>query len=157
VRRIGSLLEWGQLRESTRWLIWRTGLELWQEAPVWGIGFGQFRYESGLFMWRQPHNLFVEALCELGAVGFILVCGLVVPPLMLVLRGRSALLDPIRAGLAALFVFLFTCTMFSGAITDNRLLLTFAGALLAHDALHNDPRGARNGPAGASNCSQVRG
>ncbi|MHC4143510.1 MAG: O-antigen ligase family protein [Planctomycetota bacterium] len=138
IREAATIFRSAGIWETSRLLIWTTGLQMWRENWLLGVGFGSFRTESGLGVWKQPHNLFIEGLCELGIIGFLMITALVAVPLSLCWDSRRSQ-DPLRIAVAAQFLFLLTCAMFSGDITDNRLMLTFCGALMAHAALHSKP------------------
>jgi O-antigen ligase len=75
------------------------------ERPAVGSGAGTFgRYwlahrDVDLFV-RTPHSLYLGSLAELGVVGLALVLVALVPPLLLLRRGR----DPVLAGAAAAYV-----------------------------------------------------
>lgn len=144
-------LEWGSGRMRTLWpedadilrieprrpKIWATGLRLWYDHPVFGVGFGGFRAASGISA-RQPHNLFIEFLCELGLTGFIVICGLLWIPLRSALRQASPSDSPLILPAGALFVYALACAMVSGDVTDNRLIFTYAGLVISCEAMRRE-------------------
>jgi O-antigen ligase len=63
---------------------WRTALEVFVEAPWWGVGLGQFagaallgglppELADGRSVWTSPHNLVLQLMAETGVVGTIFV------------------------------------------------------------------------------------
>ena len=68
---------------SGRWQFWSAAVDQWREHPVVGQGGGTYESwwaEHGSFAYfvRDAHSLYLEALGELGIVGFVVVVGLVV-------------------------------------------------------------------------------
>ncbi|GHG68032.1 polysaccharide polymerase [Alishewanella longhuensis] len=57
---------------SGRFEIWINGLSLWQQSPLFGIGWHNFLYYNSNFFMRDnyAHNTFLEVLVETGIVGF---------------------------------------------------------------------------------------
>src|SRR5262249_4543799 len=52
---------------SWRTYIWQTSLQAWLDAPILGVGLGNFETIDPLV--KFSHNLFLELLVELGLVG----------------------------------------------------------------------------------------
>jgi O-antigen ligase len=58
--------------------VWKRGLGYWKGSPIWGVGVGNFQYAEGRTLmamrqggkWSAAHNSYLEALVDLGAVGF---------------------------------------------------------------------------------------
>src|SRR5262249_51003759 len=67
---------------SGRWQFWSAAIDQWRQAPVGGDGAGSFeawwaqKGSIALFV-KDAHSLYLEALGELGAVGFTLVPALI--------------------------------------------------------------------------------
>jgi O-antigen ligase len=60
-----------------RLTIWETGLDLFTQHPVLGVGAGGFQVAEGLShggggKWNAAHNSFLQIAVELGIVGFVL-------------------------------------------------------------------------------------
>ncbi len=120
------------LVDSERPRLWMEGIELWMSHPILGTGFGSHSLMSPSGM-RHPHNFFVELLAELGIVGLILGITLIAVPVRNTLGDRREGQPWSLAITQAICVLLFTCAMFSGDLTDNRLLFAFmALSLVAH-------------------------
>lgn len=64
--------EYGKLEESAerRVVIWKQSTELFLANPVFGIGYGVFRYLG--FDLGDTHNIYLKILVEQGLVGFLL-------------------------------------------------------------------------------------
>ena len=58
-----------------RVVIYQHALELWKHNPLFGIGWGNFKYMVGSSYWYSGydvHNCFLQILCETGLVGAVL-------------------------------------------------------------------------------------
>ena len=73
---VGDYAIGGQLDPSNqlRLQVWKTGLLMFVEHPIVGVGAGQFPTAYGLTLtrhtaWMNPHNLLLQVGCELGIVG----------------------------------------------------------------------------------------
>lgn len=119
------------LVDSYRPMLWSAGIDVWKQYPLFGPGFGSFSEVSSFPEARQPHNMFIELMCEMGLVGLI-VGGAVwwVPCRQIASRSQTAT-DPIMLVLGAVWLHLATCAQFSGDVTDNRQMFTFAGLILS--------------------------
>ena len=94
--------------QSGRLAIWSRNLPLAIERP-WGWGAGAFETVDGRFAggrYRAPHNTFLEALIELGVVGFALFVSVIVSSLRYLCvpadRNRTSAPDEPRAFARAL-------------------------------------------------------
>jgi hypothetical protein len=76
---VKSYAEGGKLDDSNelRLAIWNAGWRMFLDHPILGVGAGQFATAYGTqysgqrhHAWMQPHNLFLQIVCELGVVGF---------------------------------------------------------------------------------------
>jgi O-antigen ligase len=81
-RTVESYAEGGQLDASNelRLQIWQAGWRMFLDHPILGVGAGQFSTAYGTIYsgrahgaWMQPHNLFLQVLCELGLAGLAVV------------------------------------------------------------------------------------
>lgn len=73
--------EGGQLDDSNqlRLHIWDVGWRMFIDHPILGVGAGQFANAYGMHYmqrgshaaWMQPHNLFLQLICELGLAGVV--------------------------------------------------------------------------------------
>jgi O-antigen ligase len=76
---------------ASRIFAWYAGLQVFQEYPIFGAGFGRFLE----FHERTAHNSFVLALAEVGAFGYLCWFGLVMTSLLLLWRVASVAAPPV--------------------------------------------------------------
>ena len=84
---------------SGRWQIWKRGLNYIAENPVLGVGAGGFPIREGEQMatdglrgkWSAAHNAYIQSFAELGVVGGLLFCSLIVSS---ILRLKSVFRHP---------------------------------------------------------------
>lgn len=69
-----KVTENGILEGSGRVLLFEVAVNLFQENPLWGVGFCGYNFYGNYNAF--PHNMIVEMLAELGILGFIIVCGI---------------------------------------------------------------------------------
>ncbi|QLD86845.1 O-antigen ligase family protein [Natronomonas halophila] len=76
---------------SIRLGLYRTGLRMFVERPLFGYGFGTFpEYAANhppLFLRRGPHGLYISVLAQLGAVGVALLTAWILHLCRLVVNG----------------------------------------------------------------------
>ena len=62
--------ETGQLDASAenRLVVWQQSIELFKSDPIFGVGFGVFRYMG--FQLGDTHNIYLKILAEQGIIGF---------------------------------------------------------------------------------------
>jgi len=125
------------LADSHRPMLWSAGLDVWKQYPILGPGFGSFSEVSSFPESRQPHNMFIEMMCEMGLVGLFVGCALWWVPLRHILKRSRSAADPLMLVLGVLWIHLATCAQFSGDITDHRKIFTFAGLILSLAASRN--------------------
>jgi len=129
---------------DSRTEIYAVSWNLWLRYPLMGVGLGSFPDASGL-PYRQSHNLVLELLCELGAIGFVFYGFLVALPAAVVLRQARSRMDATALALAAAWVFFLVCSMFSGDIADNRHTLVFGSLILAKEGCRAAPPAGKPG------------
>lgn len=96
---------------SGRWQFWSAAVDEFESAPVVGRGAASYqswwaKHASFTYFLRNAHSLYLEALGELGIIGFLLITALVVSGLVIaVKRVKRAPVDerPTRAALMAVF------------------------------------------------------
>ena len=108
-----------------RFEIWQVGWKMFQDAPIWGHGFGSFGYEFTQYLDRSgmassflagevkhAHNTYVLIGSELGLVGIALFVAILANSLVKILRllsDKQANMSAFAWGLA-LFAFLMIAT-----------------------------------------------
>ncbi|MFN3554382.1 MAG: O-antigen ligase family protein [Bacteroidales bacterium] len=98
-----------------------------------GYGIGSFGNKFAGFDGRMyPHNLFLEVFFELGIIGIVLFCVLII----MAFRNFSLRSGPIFP----LFLFAFLNAMKSNTITDLWILFSLMGLLSKQNALSMIPR-----------------
>ncbi|MBF0217284.1 MAG: O-antigen ligase family protein [Candidatus Omnitrophica bacterium] len=72
----GSIANYsGQDTAVSRIEFWKIGIKMFIKSPIIGVGAGNYPLRYWDFggweqMWRVPHNMYIEALSELGIMGF---------------------------------------------------------------------------------------
>ncbi len=65
---------------QNRIISWKSGLHMFEDYPITGIGMGNFPYangekywpiKNGVRIWLQPHNLYVQMIAETGLLGSV--------------------------------------------------------------------------------------
>lgn len=108
-----------------RFEIWQVGWRMFQDAPIWGHGFGSFGYEFTQYLERSglassfpagevkhAHNTYVLLSAELGLIGIVLFVAILISSLSKILRllsDKQANMSAFAWGLA-LFAFLMIAT-----------------------------------------------
>jgi hypothetical protein len=99
-----------------RYQFWAGAVDAWESEPVLGIGPGTYEFwwaqhgdpDAAIFV-VNAHSLYLEALAELGPIGFLLICAFVIVALVAGARlaWRSTLGDrpELAAAVGACFVF----------------------------------------------------
>lgn len=123
-----STVEEGYVEGGGRGLWLLAGVQLFMDSPVFGVGFGRYNLLGNYDTY--PHNLFVELLCEVGIVGFIILLGILAGMLYL---GRKSF-----KRYMFYFLALFMMSMASGSMYDNIIIFTLvfsAVSLLPYNSL----------------------
>ncbi len=97
---------------NARWRWWQEAAESFQDHPVAGTGAGSFPvvhriYRDDALTVRQPHNIALQFLGELGIIGFALAVGAAITGLVAASRAVACLPDAERR--AALAILLVLC------------------------------------------------
>ena len=73
-----SIAQYGSM--AARWRLIKRSLQIFSEHPILGVGIGNFVVESyrKYNVWFPTHNLYTQALAELGVIGFVLFILIVV-------------------------------------------------------------------------------
>jgi O-antigen ligase len=84
---------------TSRGFINSTGLKIWLAHPILGVGIGNFGhyyvdkdFNPGYLRTNQmmPHNIYMQALTEMGVVGGLIIFWLVIATLWNILQARRA-------------------------------------------------------------------
>ena len=113
-----STVEEGYVEGGGRGLWLLAGVQLFLDSPLWGVGFGRYNLLGNYDTY--PHNLFVELLCELGILGFVVLLAVFVVMLIL---GRKYFKRYFYY-----FAGLFFMSMASGGMFDNIILFSLVFA-----------------------------
>ena len=134
----------GEETDFGRIEIWKAGLKLFQQHPIWGVGPGQFATALGetfgSHYWKTAHNSFVQVAGELGIIGIMLFVAILLRIRKNLRTARKLLSESSTRGLlgvlpitvsVALYGYL-TCSLFlSQAYTAMLpLLMAYSSALL---------------------------
>lgn len=84
---------------SGRMPLYNLAIELFVGSPIFGIGWGGYKYEyehykflGGDLAQTHAHNIYLQVLCEIGLLGFIMIYGLMIYTLiksMHILKNRN--------------------------------------------------------------------
>lgn len=108
--------EYGELEISAeqRVIVWRQALEIFQNAPLAGIGFGSFRHLRLIL--GDTHNIYIKILVEQGLLGILIFFGLIIvffwEGLRLYQKGEDDLSKGLGLGLMACIVVLLVNNFF---------------------------------------------
>jgi O-antigen ligase len=128
-----------------RLMAWGVGLGLIKQAPLFGVGFGQFRY---IFGSQTAHNSWILCFAELGFFGYFFWMSLLVTTMWALERLKAAYsaspeteefarhVTAIRAGL---YGFLATAWFLSRTYNETLYILLGLGAVLIHLVAVADP------------------
>jgi putative inorganic carbon (hco3(-)) transporter len=87
---------------QNRIISWKSGLHMFEDRPLTGVGMGNFSYANGLKywpikngvrIWLQPHNVYVQMIAETGLLGSIAFCVFVISMITTNKRMKAELKD----------------------------------------------------------------
>ena len=116
-----STVEEGYVEGGGRGLWLMAGVQQFLDNPVLGVGFGRYNLLGNYDTY--PHNLFIEILCELGLVGFVVLLAVF---LVMLFLGRQNIKRYIFY-----FAGLFFMSMASGGMFDNIILFSLVFASIS--------------------------
>ena len=99
----------GSLSSNHRWTWWEEAWRSFEDAPARGRGANSFKLVNVLerpkpITVSQPHNLFLQALSDLGIVGFLLLAGVAVAAVLTAVRTVRRSTGPERLATLALSI-----------------------------------------------------
>jgi hypothetical protein len=99
----------GSLSSNHRWTWWQEAWRSFEDAPAKGRGANSFKLVNVLERSKpitvtQPHNLFLQALSDLGIVGFLLLAGVAVAAVLAAVRTVRRSTGPERLATLALSI-----------------------------------------------------
>jgi len=99
---------------NDRGVVWNDTLNLVKDFPIFGTGFGTFRFVFpkyktllGQALWRTPHNDYLLVLAEGGILSLLAFLWVIFNALKLLVKGTSPLTRGATAGFIALLVHSF--------------------------------------------------
>lgn len=101
----------------------------WERHPVFGIGIGSFGHIHGFNNRDHPHNTPIEILCELGAVGLVLMGGGILLAARRSDRFSRIIRDTERLNVVFGVMMVATSAMVSTSWTEHRHLFAYLGLL----------------------------
>jgi O-antigen ligase len=112
---------------SLRLIFWKNGLELWQEAPIWGQGIGDApkllenkALAQGLpdpYPHYDTHNQFIQTLVQSGLVGLLVLLAMLMVPAYLAWRRGNRLFT--------VFIGYFIALNLTATYMNSEVTLTF--------------------------------
>lgn len=103
---------------NARIFLYTRAVLLIKENPVWGAGYGGFAEENSTFI-VYPHNIFLEAFCELGILGGTLIFTTIIMGMYNNFK--------ISKNIFILTLYALILSQFSKDLTTNGLLIFLAG------------------------------
>lgn len=98
---------------------------MWLDSPIIGKGIGSFPiYFDGVDTRNYSHNIFLEAMSELGIIGLTMLLLLILCAVLTIIKYRKTL-NVYQISVATIFLFLFLNSNTTGDFNDNRLLFSF--------------------------------
>lgn len=127
-----------------RFVLWEEALSVWGQAPVLGLGLGQ--YAEYAYPWLgnslpyYAHNLYLDIGVELGLLGLLAWIAMLLAPL-LAAWGRAWQSGGVALGAAAALAVYVAHSVFETALFSLHVavLLSFILALLAWEAVSDEP------------------
>lgn len=127
LNRISILFEaGGGASVSTRNTIHDSAIAFFKDAPFLGQGIGSFPiiYKNADIE-AHPHNIFLEALAELGIIGCLGIVFLLIGSFFVIHKSRKNSINNLQIIVVSILVFLFLNSMVSSDLNGNRWLFTF--------------------------------
>ncbi|NVK75234.1 MAG: O-antigen ligase family protein [Oceanospirillaceae bacterium] len=112
--------------QNVRVVMFVNAITAFEESPIFGNGFGMFGTFSGMINYRHPHNIFAEILSELGIVGMILFL-----PVYFGWLFKKSVFSEDRVLFILIFTSAFVYSIFSGEISEHRVLLMSSACLFS--------------------------
>jgi O-antigen ligase len=163
----GRLASRLQASAGERVTLWRVGLEIFGESPLWGRGLESVRILSpqygakyGLVRHRPPHNLFVKILAETGLIGLLVFSWLALTVLLYAWRlwSEERALGALFVGTATAFAVsnVFAIVAFQSLVSVYIwMLIGLVGrAVETVDATRTEPSPVSALEPGVHNCSR---
>lgn len=132
--------------DQSRITLYSAAIKGWLSSPVtflFGNGFGSFSvgygYEYPTWLFGEPtksfypHNFMLEALYELGVVGFIPLILALLSPLRRFLRSQSPSLDAAGVNVLGFLLFMEISALLSGSFAMNYMLYFALGLAAGYD------------------------
>lgn len=127
-----------------RFALWQEALSVWGQAPVLGLGLGQ--YAEYAYPWLgnslpyYAHNLYLDIGVELGLLGILAWLAMLLAPL-LAAWGKAWQSGGVALGAAAALAVYAAHSVFETALFSLHVavLLSFVLALLAWEAVSDEP------------------
>ncbi len=108
---------------------YHNSIEYWKQSPLIGNGIGSWPIlNKGIDARGYPHNLILEILVELGIVGLMIFMGFFSYAMLFIIPKKK---NPMQMLLLMLIVYVFVRSMFSGDVSENRLLFCCIGLMPA--------------------------
>lgn len=112
--------------DAARTGIYEFALSMWEDSPFLGKGIGSFpMHYWGVDRRDYPHNIFIEALSELGLFGFAMVVALMIVAIATIIRSYRMGLDNYQIVVVLGFVYFLLNANTTGDFNDNRILFMF--------------------------------
>jgi O-antigen ligase len=119
---------------ETRISLYKTGIEMWVQHPIWGSGIGSFPVVLGSGDWKAPlsypHNIIIEILAELGLVGLVIYALFLFSAVRLIIKTNRFEDYPVVSFVILLFIISLFDAIVSGDISDHRFLIVSVGLML---------------------------
>ena len=130
-RRMSGLLGNPDASTSIRLVMYGQALDVWAQRPLFGAGIGAWPVMAGWGDQRMyPHNIVLEVLSEFGFVGLVLLVTPFIYALWHFIHNQVAKHDTLDVLVLLLVGNALINAMFTGDLTDNRILFAFLGLLI---------------------------
>jgi O-antigen ligase len=110
--------------------LWQDALQVIGQNPVLGTGFDTYKFMGRVGPYQDTHNYYLKVFLELGLVGFLLFCWLIVSAFRLAWRlFRSPCEEPLMTALGCALVATLSCTVIVNFFGDRWSYLQVNGFL----------------------------